>query len=396
MRRFALPGKHCSVLVLGVLLLVMAACAKSTPTATSAAPGQPGTSTGGDPLAQFKTSLDRWYKGTYHDMPTSGPKAQAGKNVWVISCGQASEGCQIPGDAAKEAGEAIGWKMTVFDAKLDPSQFSTGIRQAVAAKADGIILDVIDCALTQQALQEAKAAGVKLIGMHSLDCDDPSVGGKALWDGQLSSGIEFPDYRALLLAFGATKADWVINQTQGKAKVIEFREDELLVVKYINDGFDAEIKKCAGCAIVETVNFVLADLGPPLQQKAQGALLKHPEANSVIIPYDSAVTLGIGQAIEESGRKSQLKVMGGEGFLSNIQNARDGKQQDAGTGYGFIWDGWASVDGMNRLLQGQKVVDSGNGFAVWDKDHNFPAAGQTYLPPTDFKTQYKKIWAGTG
>ena len=201
------------------------------------------------------------------------------------------------------------------------------------------------------------------------------MNGQAQFDAELFYGDEYPDYRRLVIAFGTTKADWIIAQTEAQAKTIQFRQDELLVVKYVNDGFEERFKQCTTCELVETVNFVLADLGPPLQQKAQSALLQNPDANSVMVPYDSAMTLGIDAAIVASGRKDELAVMGGEGFVTNIQATRGGKGQDAGTGYGFEWEGWATMDGVNRLLQGQEQVDCGCGFAVWDKDHNVPPQG---------------------
>ena len=256
-------------------------------------------------------------------MPEEGPEPAAGKQVWVISCGQATEGCATTSNTAIEAGEEIGWEMTLFDGKLNPSLYSDGIRQAVAAGADGIILDAVDCAITRQALQEARDAGVKLLGIHALDCDDPAVGGEALWDGSLYYGEDWPDFRRRLLDFGATKADWIVANAGADAKIIEFRQDELLVIKYINDGFDQRIEElCPDCEIV-TVDFVLADLGPPLTAKAQAALAQNPDATAVMIPYDSAVTLGIGAAIDSSGRQDELHVMGGEGFQSNIENARE-------------------------------------------------------------------------
>ena len=308
-------------------------------------------------------------------MPEDAPTPAAGMDVWVISCGQAIDGCAVPSNAAVEAGEEIGWDMTLFDGQLNPSLYSDGIRQAVAAGADGVILDAVDCAITRQALQEARDAGVVLFGLHALDCDDPAVGGEALWDGTLYYGEDWPDFRRRLLEFGATKADWIVANAGADATIIEFRQDELLVVKYINDGFDQRIEEiCPDCEIV-TVDFVLADLGPPLTAKAQAALAQHPDATAVMIPYDSAVTLGIGAAIDSSGRQDELLVMGGEGFQSNMANARNGQGQDAGTGYGFEWEGWASIDAMNRLFAGEEIVDCGCGFQVWDvapETHNLP------------------------
>ena len=350
---------------------------------------------GEDPVEAARAALERWYEGTERPMPEEGPEPAVGMNVWVISCGQATEGCATTSNTAIEAGEEIGWEMTLFDGKLNPSLYSEGIRQAVAAGADGIILDAVDCAITRQALQEARDAGVKLLGIHALDCDDPAVGGEALWDGSLYYGEDWPDFRRRLLDFGATKADWIVANAGADAKIIEFRQDELLVIKYINDGFDQRIEElCPDCEI-ETVDFVLADLGPPLTAKAQAALAQNPDATAIMIPYDSAVTLGIGAAIDSSGRSEELLVMGGEGFQSNIESARNGKGQDAGTGFGFEWEGWATIDAINRLFAGEEIVDCGCGFQVWDvgpEAHNLPPEGQPYQPETDFKTQYRSIW----
>lgn len=370
-----------------------AAGTETAETTTTSGDGASGGGGGEDFLAAAQERLDRWYEGTHREMPQESPPPLEGTNLWIISCGQAAEGCAVPSNAAAEAAEAIGWDVTIFDGKLNPAEYSNGVNQAVAAGADAIVLNVVDCQYASQALKDAKAAGVKIYGLHSLDCDDPAVGGEATFDAELYYGEEFPNYRELVIAFGGTKADWIIVKTEGQARTIQFNQDELLVVKYIGDGFEKTMETCTTCEVVQSVEFVLADLGPPLQQKAQQALLQNPDANSVMVPYDSAMTLGISSAIEESGRKDDLWVMGGEGFVANIQNTRDNKGQDAGTGYGFEWEGWAVVDGVNRLLQGEEQVDCGCGFAVWDAEHNFPEEeGVAFQVPVDFRANYRKIW----
>jgi hypothetical protein len=87
-------------------------------------------------LAKAAAEVERGYKGTDQAPPTAAKKPQAGKKVWIISPGQIGESASIATLAAKEAGEAVGWKMTLFDSKLDVANFSLGIRQAVAARAE--------------------------------------------------------------------------------------------------------------------------------------------------------------------------------------------------------------------------------------------------------------------
>lgn len=386
-----------TILVSG--LLVCAACKKDAQPAAASGPAPQATaavevSVDAAMLAETQRLVEAAYKGTDRTAPTSAPKPQPGKKVWIISPGQIGESASIPTNAAKEAGELVGWKMTLFDSKLDLAQFSGGIRQAIAAKADGIILHAIDCAIVKQPLLEARAAKVKILAYYALDCDDPSVKGEPLYDGSVNFGAQFGDYATLTRTWGAAKADWVIAKTQGKAKVISFKQDELLVVKYIREGFEQGLKKCKTCEIVKTVDFTLTDLGPKLQQKAQSALLQHPEANAIHAPYDSVMLLGVGAALLESGRNDQIEVIAGEGFPTNIQLIRDNKGQDAANAFPASWTGYAAIDSLNSLFHGQKPQDSGIGYKLIDREHNLPKTGG-YEPEQDYKAAYKKAWGVT-
>ena len=83
--------------------------------------------------------------------PSSRPAAK-NKFIVVISSGQASISSQVPSDAAVAAAKALGWKVVLYDAKLNPSNYSPLIRQAIAAGAQGIISDAIDCQAAKSAL----------------------------------------------------------------------------------------------------------------------------------------------------------------------------------------------------------------------------------------------------
>jgi ribose transport system substrate-binding protein len=375
-----------SWLLASACVLVPASLASLSGFAASATPDA-----GTDIVAYAKKKVEAAYKGSYRKVPAQLPKPIPGKNVWIISPGQAGESSSISVAGAKEAGETVGWKMNVYDGKGDASTFATGIRQALAAKADGIILFSIDCGWVRQALYEAKQARVKTFAFNALDCNDPAVKGEALFDGVVNT-VDYPDYASLIRSWGADKADWVIAKTEGKAKVIDFKQDEFLIVKYIREGFLQELAKCKTCEVVKTVDFTLADFGPRLQQKTQGALLQHPEANAMHVPYDTVMVNGVAPAIIESGRAGQILVIGGEGFPSNLRLIRDKKGQDAANGFPAEWNGWAAVDGMNHVFHGQKAVDSGIGWQLIDREHNLPAPGKPYTPPVDFKTAYKKAW----
>src|ERR1700761_3208447 len=100
-----------------VLALSVAACgppsssratASASATSTSAAGG------GGSPIvAQARQAIDTLYQGhAYHAPPSSGPKPEPGKNVWVITPGLSLAGSGLFAAATQAAGKAVGWKGT--------------------------------------------------------------------------------------------------------------------------------------------------------------------------------------------------------------------------------------------------------------------------------------------
>ena len=359
-------------------------------TSTIASPANP-TTTAADALAAATARLQVWTVGTNTPPPTSSPAPTPGKKVWVISCFELIESCSIPTAATVEAGKAVGWTMTVHDAGGDPSKASTGIRNAIAAKADAVVLVAIDCGQVNQALLEAKAAKVLTMSFYAFDCNDPNYGsGAALFDGSVIYGDgTFKSYVEYQTAVAEAKLDWVIVQTKGKARIVDFSQKDAVIINYLAKGIKSGIaKSCPDCKESATIDVVAADIANgQLVAKFQNALLQHADANSVILPIDAYGVFGLAQASKESGR--ELIVIGGEGYPAAMQQLRAGLLGALGAISGE-WAGYAAIDGLIRLFAAQPIVPSGIGGQIITKA-NAPAAGG-YQPSIDFRTAYKKIW----
>jgi ribose transport system substrate-binding protein len=387
--RHALHRGRALTLALVLAAAVAAGCGSSSSESDSgsAATAAPSTDTA-TPDAQ----LEKYFKGTYTGPPTTAPKAEAGKNVWLVSAGQAATVASMAIAGANDAGKALGWKTTVFDGKFDPSVWANGIRQAMADKADGILLYLIDCNLVKGPLQQARKAGITVVAVESLDCNETNPGQEPLF----SAMPEYVEgtYGKWIKEFGRAQAQWAIAKTGGKAEVLYPKTDEVMGYTLIREGAEEQLKKCAACKI-DYYEFRQADLGPQLRQKTEQALLKNPKANVMILPLDSMVTAGVGAAITGSGR-SKMLVVGAEGEAANIDMIRDGKPgMNAGVGIPTRYEGFAGIDAMLRLFAGEKPAPSGIGIQVFDKEHNLPASG-TYAAPIDFEAEYKKAWGVTG
>lgn len=385
----------------GLLLtfgLVAAACgggndgAEATPTSKATATSEttaPATSTGETTLP---FTLDELFAGTYGEPSADGPAAQAGKRVWVISCGEAVPSCAEPTGGAVEAGEAIGWDVTLFDGQLDPTRYGDGIRQAIAAGADGIVVAAIDCSVAEAPLREAKAADITVVAFYSIDCEDKVFDAEVQFNGY--EGLDTP-YSDVVSDWGGSKARYLIDALDGDVKVISFRETDLQAVQYIYEGFEAELATCDRCEIVATIDFTFADLLSPtgLKDQTLAALQANPEANAVHSLYDGMSLLGVSQAVMESGRNDEILMIGGEGFAPNLDLIRNNLGQDAAVAFPANWTGWDSIDTLNRLFAGEPNANSGNGWKLIDADQNLPATGG-FEPDVDYKQAYRNVWAG--
>lgn len=343
--------------------------------------------------------LDKAYAGTDGPLPSDGPPAAKDKTVWILSCSQSAPGCATPAAAAAEAAQAIGWESKVLDGKFDPTVWNQLIRSAAAAKPDALILDAVDCAAAQASLAAAKQAGVKVYGFYSFDCDDEYTKGQKTFDAELPFE-PWDDYGDFVEnQFARTQAAYAIAKTGGKAKVVQFYEEDVAVAHHIGDGYQRWMETCDGCEVWK-VPFTGADLiSGKLQAKAAAALSKYPTANVVAAPYDATILLGIGAAVAQaraSGR--ELMLTGGEGLAPNIELIKSGGQ-DFAAGVPAAWVGWAAIDGLNRVFNGEPQVSQGLGNQAIDKTRNLPTTTDYYdgnPKSQDYRAVYQRIWDGAG
>jgi ribose transport system substrate-binding protein len=382
-----------------VIATTLGACGSSNDDSSSKQSGNSAASTQKAPAAADAWAqgfLAKSYAGTDGALPTSSPPAAKGKTVWILSCSQAAPGCSTPAQAAAQAAAAIGWKAKILDGKFNPTVWNTQVRSAAAAKPDALILDAVDCAAVQASLGAAKQAGVKIFGFYSFDCDDTYTKGQPQFDGQIDwrPWKNYGDF--VENQFARTQAAYAISKTGGKAYVIQPYETDVAVAHHIADGYDRWMSTCKACKLWK-VPFTGADLiSGKLQAKLSAALSKYPQANVVAAPYDATILLGIGPAVAQaraSGRK--ILLTGGEGLAPNISLIKKGVQ-DFAPGIPAAWVGWAAIDGVNRLLNGESQVAEGLGNGAIDASHNVPTATPFYdgnAKSQDYRSVYKKIWA---
>ena len=89
-----------------------------------------------DAVADAKAAVAQ-YAGpqTTWEGPTSAPKPDAGKKIVFLSGDEQNDISHLYGVYIKEAGEKLGWKVTIIDGKGSPTSWLAGMNQAIALEA---------------------------------------------------------------------------------------------------------------------------------------------------------------------------------------------------------------------------------------------------------------------
>ena len=168
-----------------------------------------------------------------------------GKKVFVIPL------AETPFTQAVEAGEQIaakaaGISLTFYPNEGQVSQWVQGMTTAIAQKPDLIILDTApDPRQLQPQITAAKAAGIPVLVTHFYDvtmASPPACEGCA-------AGVTAV-VKAPISVAGAAEADWIINDSHGKADVLVVGLNGLLPVPGMLSALNGQFSQyCPGCKI---------------------------------------------------------------------------------------------------------------------------------------------------
>jgi ribose transport system substrate-binding protein len=317
---------------------------------------------------QARTTVTAWHG------PTNSPPLQKGKTIYAITCASQGIGCVRAANGAKEGGETAGWTVRVIDGKGDPGTWNGAIQSAIAAKADGIVLAAVPPALVGDAIERAKKSNVSVVSVFN-----PIP--------EANSSV-FAWVRPEHPAQGALMADWVAQDSQGKAHVLVVEDREFGELRQRVTAFGEEIKKCSGCKAVGSVDITLGTMVQRLPGLISAQLSANPDIDYIVVPYDSAAFF-VGEGVRQAGRTGKVKIAGYEGDPQTIDAIHNGTQA-ATIADPAEWMGWQAIDELNRSFAGGPAQNTPVVFKLIDKNNAPDTKG--WLGDYDFKAEYRKLW----
>jgi ribose transport system substrate-binding protein len=357
----------------------LAACGSSDSTSTSSSTGSAtagAADTSGVPAAVSKRVAAAEAPISEWPGPKTPVKVKAGQDVVVVTCGSQGIGCVRAAAGATEAGQKLGWNVRTVDGKSDPSVWNSAIQDAIAAKADGIVLDAVPPALVQGALAKAKAAGIPLVSVFNPVPDDP--------------GSVFDYVRPDHVEQGQLMADWVTEDSGGQANVLVVRAPEFPELLQRHEGFTKELASvCPGCQIAGTVDMTLGTMAQRLPQAVISALQRNPKIDYVVAPIDSAATF-VSEGVRSAGKGGEVKVSGYEGDPDAVARVHDGDVQAATIADPPEWMGWQAMDALARAFAGQEAETVKVPSRLLVKDNAPTTKG--WMGDLDFRSQLEQLW----
>lgn len=355
------------------MMMLLAGC-------QSAAQEDTGTSSNGSGdtvVAEAQARVDAAMAEVTSSIPTESPAIAEDKFVVLIPCAQAGEGCAQPAEGAKEAAEAAGWKAQIIDGKGTAEGQSAAINQAVSLGADGIITFAVDPEGVSGALQTARDAGVIVVASSAVESDAVDFGGiptEQLW------------YDS-----GQMLADYVITQTEGASNTVVLTGNEFSALIPRSDGFKDRLAECANCSVVSEENFAFAEMATALPRLVQQIVQASPATDSIYVVYDAAVPFVL-QGLQSIGR-DDIVVVSGDGTSEALECLRKECGQSASAALPLGWLGWADIDIMNRLFNGEDAQPAAD--ALVNRlftPENVQQEPGTWNGDIDYQAIYRELW----
>lgn len=247
----------------------------------------------------------------------------------------------------------------------------------------------VACGPIQQSLKRAKASGLIVESIYGQDCDLPSQGGtESLYTHSLEMQEGAKSPQGFVELAGALQAKWAIANIDGKKEAIMFPAGSVPTVETVNKGFEAAFD-CSDCSIAGSVPWTIAELGSPITQKAQTAMLKYPQAN-LMMSGVGPVAEYTAPAIVNTGKTDTILNTGSSASPQNLELIRDDRGQSMAVATDGRWFGYAATDDVVRLFNDETPVFSGFSAGIVDTEN--PYAGEEFHSPVDYVSNYRKLW----
>lgn len=371
------------IAALGAAAVLLAACSNNS------GGDSPSSASSSGPLASKVAELEK--AGTTYPVPTdpiTGVDGVKGKTVYYIPITQQSPQFAVTQAALKAAFGKLGVTLQVCNGNATPTGISACLDQATKAKAGAIVTDAIPYVIAANAFAAAEAAGIPVLNTNQTADTAHPAGAKL--------GYIYAPGADQMVAV----ADWIINDSQGKADVvINQSTDGPSPVAFVAAAKDEFAQQCPACKVtineISSANFAL------IPSSTSSALLKNPNAKYVVSEFDQYLQPTLG-GVQQAGRIAAVKGVSGAAQLAGLQMLKNKNFLYASVGQASAYQGWADADAVLRMMTGttgDKLPQYTIPVRLFTRDNigevpltSAAEASGEWFGPADYPDSFVKLW----
>lgn len=268
-----------------------------------------------------------------------------GKTVWLIQSTVTPLVTAVT-DGFKAAGKDAGVNVKVVNGNGSIPTTVGAVSQAIAQKADGIVLFAIATTAVEAQVKQAKAAGIPVV-----DTYNSNIGT------DLTASGFFGHVSADYGQGGKEVAAWMMADSKCDVDTAIMGNAALQPHKAQRDAALAEFKECGGSCKGDYITLDLPKLATIAGPEAQQALRRDPNMKYIYSLLDGAVTF-IAPSVQQSGR-TDVKVASMGGDTASLERIRSGKSIHKAVVAipPQSYQGYAFMDQILRAMTGGAAVD---------------------------------------
>jgi ribose transport system substrate-binding protein len=313
--------------------------------------------------------------------PASAPKPIGGKRIAVIPVTLAAEGAARPARAIAEAGHLLGWRVDFLDGRGDPMEQNKALNAAVDSNYDAVVLIYVDTPAVSDGVTRVLNKNIPLVTIGGLNNISPAI----------------TDVSHDYFAQGMAIADYMIWHSNAAARALLLKNTDIYVVEHgqFKGTFERLSDKamCADCKI-EVKDWTIANIDTQPAEITSAAIQADPSLNWTWC-FDTCLTRVV-RTLSASGMGGTLKAAGFDCEGENLSFIKEGQIQTVSACQPTDWEGYAVVDNLNRVLQGQPAVDQHIPIKMFAKENIGDVSDQEakigWQGDYDFRSKYRTLW----
>ena len=308
--------------------------------------------------------------------------AVKGKKVVMVELDLSIPIIKYWSDKISEGLKAYGVSVTSIDGKSNPAEWGKAVEQAIALKANAIVLNGAPQSLFAAQIKAAKTAGIPVLSTQSGTPDiTPSIEG-------VTADVSL-DYRVP----GRVLAQWFVADSKGAGNAVTFTSDAFPSSPIETKAMIDEITRlCPDCKTTKKDSPTTDWFNGNLTNLGKQLLQADPKITHFLPIYDG-MTLALDPAVLESGKK--IRSAGFNGTVAVMYNVKKGTPTKLDVAEADDWYAMSVVDAAFRVMTGKAVPkDYKIGFRSFT---DASAKTQAYKTNTelfgfDALAEFKKVW----